>query len=186
KMSSRKGRLVTLDELLDRAREKIEEMYGCERKLAEEIGKSAVAYAILRNDPNQHVDFDWNRVLRMKGDTGPYLQYAHTRCCGILRKAGRWRRNYKPEELNESEKELVRILSRFPRVVISAAKELRPNYICNYALELATSFDSFYESNPVLNAEDEKKEFRLTLVECVKIVLGNAMRLICMESPEKM
>ena len=151
------------------------------------IGVGAITYAILKIDPNKQVTFRWEEILNLKGNSGPYLQYAHARCCSILRKAGDWEVNYKVSKVNELEKAIIKTLLKFPKVVLSSTKDLKPNYVCNYAYELATVFDKFYEHCPVLKAEnDELKNFRLTLVKVVKEILAITLGLVLVHPLEKM
>jgi arginyl-tRNA synthetase len=195
KMSSRLGRFVGLDEFIDEivglASKEVKKRNPdlnekIERKIAESVGLAALKFAILKIEPDRTILFKKEDVVQFQGDTGPYLQYAHTRCAGILRKAGRWEPYFKSEDLSEEEKVLIKTLMRFPEVVEQAARDLRPHYICNYAYELATVFDKFYEFNPVLKTEGKKKNFRLALVEATKTVLKNALELIGIEALEKM
>jgi arginyl-tRNA synthetase len=194
KMSSREGKAVMLEEvvgkLVDMAYEEIkrrEQLSEKEKKeIAEAVGVGALKYAIVKIEPEKTISFDWKQMLRLEGDTGPYLQYAHTRCSGILRKAGRWKPVLKTENLTEGEKNLIKTLMRFPEVVEQAARDLRPHYICNYAFDLATVFDKFYEFNPVLKAEGNKKNFRLALVQATKIVLAKALELTGIKALERM
>lgn len=89
--------------------------------------------------------------------------------------------------MTEGEKSLIKVLARFQKVVEEAGRDLRPHYICNYAYELATVFDKFYETNSVLKAEtEEKKNFRLTLVKATKIVLSKTLELIGIKALDKM
>jgi arginyl-tRNA synthetase len=133
------------------------------------------------------ITFDWEQMLKLEGDTGPYLQYAHTRCAGILRKVKKWEPVFKNEDFTDEEKNLIKILARFQKVVEEAGRDLKPHYICNYAYELATVFDRFYETNPVLKAEsEEKKRFRLTLVKATKVVLSKCLQLIGIKPLERM
>ena len=195
KMSSREGRAVMLDEVINKlvnlAYKEVDKRNPDlseekKRGIAEKIGIGALKYAIIKVEPEKQIVFDWKRMLSFEGDTGPYLQYALTRCNGILRKAKDWKQNFK-EKLNEKERELVKALARFPEVVLRAANQFKPHLLCNYAFELATIFDKFYEACPVLKAEDGKlKNFRLTLVNATKIVLENSLRLIGIEIPERM
>ncbi|MEM5879328.1 MAG: arginine--tRNA ligase [Candidatus Aenigmatarchaeota archaeon] len=196
KMSSREGKAVMLDEvvskLIEMAYMEIEkrgERFSEKekREIAEAVGIGALKYAIVRIEPEKTITFDWEQMLKLEGDTGPYLQYAHTRCVGILRKAGKFKPSFKSKELTEGEKELIKALMRFEKVVEEAGRDLRPHYICNYAYELATLFDRFYETNPVLKAEsEEKRNFRLTLVKATKIVLSQALELLGIKPLEKM
>ena len=196
KMSSREGKAVLLDEVIKKLSEmtykEIEkrknELSEKEKKeIAEAVGIGALKYAIVKIEPEKMITFDWEQMLKLEGDTGPYLQYAHTRCSGILRKAKKWKPNFKVENLTEGEKSLIKVLARFQKVVEEAGRDLRPHYICNYAYELATFFDKFYETNPVLKAEtEERKNFRLTLVKATKIVLSKALELLGIKPLEKM
>jgi len=196
KMSSRKGRAVILDEVIDKltnlAYEEVDKRKPKlskkeKQKIAEKVGVSALKYAIVKIEPNNTITFDFEKMLSFEGDTGPYLQYAYTRCSGILRKVNNWKPNFSVDKLAEREKQLIKLLSRFPEVIENAAKDLRPHYVCNYTYDLATAFDRFYEACPVLKAESEKiKNFRLTLVDATRIVLKNSLDLVGMEALERM
>ena len=196
KMSSREGRAIMLDEVVNKLVElaykevkKRNPKLGKKEKMeiAEKIGIGALKYAITRIEPDKVISFDWKQMLSFEGNTGPYLQYAHTRCLSILKKAEKWKKSFKVEKLKEEEKELVRTLSRFEEVVKKAGENLKPHYLCNYGFELATVFDRFYEACPVLKAENEKvKNFRLTLVSATEIILKKVLGLIGIEVPGKM
>jgi len=185
KMSSRLGRVVLIDDVLDEAKKRTKEKYSTDDEIAESVGKSAVIYSILKIDPNKQVIFKWDEVLSLEGDTGPYIQYAHTRCASILKKIRKWKKNFK-SKLNGHEINLVKILIKFPDVVSNAARDLRPHYVCNYAFELATAFNNFYQFCPVLKVEKNQRDFRLTLVAATKQVLSNALNLLGIEALEKM
>jgi arginyl-tRNA synthetase len=123
----------------------------------------------------------------LEGNTGPYLQYAHTRCDGILKKAKEWRENFENENLSKEEKKIIKKLIEFPDVVEQALRDFRPHYICNYAYELANIFSEFYHACPVLKAETKKlRDFRLTLVKATKITLKNSLSLLGIETPKRM
>jgi len=187
RMSSRLGRVVLIDDVFEEATKRVKEKYKTNEKAARNIGIGAVVYSILKVEPNKQVMFNWKEALQMEGNTGPYLQYAHTRCNGILEKAGKWKTNFEIKKLTEQEKELIKLLVKFPEIVEQAAKDLRPHYICNYAYDLATIFSTFYQFCPVLKAETEQqKNFRLTLVKATKIVLANALKIIGIGPLEKM
>lgn len=196
RMASRKGRAVLLDEVVDKliklAYEEVNKRNPKlsekeKQKIAEKIAIGALKYAMVKIEPNNSITFDFKKMLSFEGDTGPYLQYAHTRCCGILKKAGKWEPSFEVSKLKKQEKELVKLLARFPEVVGDAAKDMKPHYICSYVFDLATAFDRFYEFCPVLKAENEKlKNFRLTLVSATKNVLKNSLNLMGIEPLEKM
>jgi arginyl-tRNA synthetase len=131
--------------------------------------------------------FDWEEALQLEGNTGPYLQYAHTRCNGILKKTRGWKVKFENKNLVEEEKKLIKKLTEFPDVVEQSLRDFRPHYICNYAYELATIFSEFYHSCPVLKAETKNlRNFRLTLVKATKITLKNSLKLLGIDALMKM
>jgi len=158
------------------------------KRVAEAIAVGTFRYEMLKVSPEKIIVFDMDEALRMEGNTASYLQYAHTRCAGILRKASKWKKTFSPPtNLHEQEKKLVKKLLKFPEVVKKAATELKPHYICNYAYELSTILNEFYHTCPVLGAKEEKiKNFRLTLVEATKTTLKNALHLLGIEPLERM
>ena len=198
-MSSRKGKAVLLDDVLtkltDMAYDEVnkrnpEEKEDKKRKTAHAIGVGALKYAIEKIEPDKGITFDFQAMLNFEGNTGPYLQYAHTRCASILAKAKKTKLKPKPakvKQLMPEEKELLKLLADFPMIVSQAARDMRINYICNYAFDVATKFSSFYNACPVLKADTaEQKAFRLSLVVATKTVLKNALQILGMEAIEKM
>jgi arginyl-tRNA synthetase len=190
KMSSRLGNVVLIDDVFDEAIKRVKEKYNQDEEIAKAVGIGATIFSILRIEPNKQVTFEWDEALQLEGNTGPYVQYAHTRCCSILKKAD-WKydsnSDFSVDKMLTVEKMLVQKLLQFPEVVMHAAKDLRPHYVCNYAYELATIFNNFYQQCPVIKAErDQQRELRLLMVAATKTVLANALNLIGMEAPEKM
>jgi arginyl-tRNA synthetase len=196
KMSSREGRAIILDEVVDSLTELAYEEVNKRNpelprkrkmKIAEKIGIGALKYAILKIEPDDSIVFDWKQMLSFEGNTGPYLQYAHTRCLGILRKAKRWKKTFSVAKMTVYEKQLIKVLMKFQDVVENSAKDLKPHYICNYVYDLATVFSNFYQNCPVLKAENEElRNFRLTLVYATKNILKDCLNLIGIEAIEKM
>jgi arginyl-tRNA synthetase len=197
KMSSRRGRYITLDEVMEEA---VERAYmevskrspqlseDEKRKVAEIVGVGAVRYALLEVDPAKPVEFRWDRVLNFERNSAPYIQYSHARACSIMHKAAR-----KPEKpsyasLKEKlENEIVYALASFPETFIEASELLKPNLIAEYANLLADKFNTFYNSFPVIKAETpELSDARLAMVDAVRIVLRNALNLIGITAPERM
>jgi len=155
--------------------------------LAKKIGLGALKYGMLRISFDKLLIFDMEEALQLEGNTGPYLQYAHTRCDGILKKVKKWKENFENENLSKEEKKIIKKLIEFPDVVEQTLRDLKPHYICNYAYDLANIFSEFYHACPVLKAETKKlKGFRLTLVKATKITLKNSLSLLGMETPERM
>lgn len=197
KMSSRRGRYITLDEVMNEAVERAYQEVSRrspqleeeeKRKVAEFVGIGAVRYALVEVDPLKPVEFNWDRVLNFEKNSAPYIQYTHARACSILRKASR-----KPEKVSydllkaKLENEIVFALAEFPEVFVEAAEFLKPNLIADYANNLADKFNTFYNAFPVLKAEpQELSDARLALVDAVRTVLRNALNLIGVFAPEKM
>lgn len=196
KMSSRQGRAVMMDDVIDKvsgiAYKEVSDRnpkmpIGKKKNIAGKIAIGAFKYAMVRIEPNKQIVFDWDHSLSLEGNTGPYLQYAHTRCNSILRKAKKFSSTKSFKDLDEHDMSLVRKLSEFRQAVVQSAKEAKPHIVCNYGYDLATVFNSFYQSSPVLGLKNRKqRDFRLTLVKSTKETLEKVFGLVGMEAPEKM
>lgn len=194
-LSTRKGHVVFLEELLlnaiEKARAIIEEKSpDLENKdeIARQVGIGAVIYADLQNNRIKDIDFSWERALSFDGETGPYVQYTHARCCSALRKA---------EGLPEAEpddsalsddfaQELLRQLSRFPETVREAASRYEPSIITRAVTELCKAYNKFYYENRILDENAGVREARVRLTRAVKNTIKTGLWLIGMEAPERM
>ena len=197
KMSSRRGRYITFDEVLDEAVERAYEEVSKrspqllekeKREIANFVGVGAVRYALVDVDSSKPVIFTWDKVLNFETNSAPYVQYTHARACSILRKADR-----KPEKANfgllkkKLECELILMVASFPDTFIEATEYLKPNLIADFANALADKFNTFYNALPVIKAEtQELSDARLALTDVVRIVLRNSLNLIGVVAPEKM
>jgi len=197
KMSSRRGRYITLDEVLNEAVERAFEEVSKrspslseeeKRKIASFVGLGAVRYALVDVDASKPVVFTWDRVLNFETNSAPYVQYTHARACSILRKASESPSQPDFGLLKERlERELVLALAGFPEVFTDAAEYLKPNLIADYINSLADKFNTFYGALPVIKAEPKAlSEARLGLTEAIRIVLNNALTLVGVVAPEKM
>jgi len=196
-MSSRRGRYVTLDDVMDEAvKRAYEEVSKRSPHLPDEqkhqisdiVGIGAMKYALVEVDPMKPVAFTWDRVLDFEKNSAPYIQYSHARAGSILRKASR-----KPEKpdysllTNPVEHDITIMLARFPEVFVDAAENLRPNTIADFANVLADKFNTFYTALRVIGAEPpELSDARLALVDATRMVLRNALSLLGIEAPERM
>lgn len=204
KFSTRKGRVVLLQEVADEARDKVLEIIeeknpGLVNKeeVADQVGLGALVFNDLSTDRNKDVEFDWVKILDFEGDTGPYLQYAYARSEAILRKAGEagFKRGAFPREAaladllaNPAAASLAKLLGRLERAIAGAQRLQKPSIVANYALDLARSFNSYYRQVKVLDntIKEETVRARLELVEASRIGLKNALGLICMDAPKAM
>ena len=197
KMSSRRGRYITFDEVMDEAIEKAYQEVSKrsphlseeeKRKISNLVGIGAVKYALVEVDPTKPVVFTWERVINFERNSAPYIQYSHARACSILRKAKKEIENPDYSLLTHNlEKELILMLARWPEIFIDAAENLKPHIIAEFANALADKFNSFYNALPVIKAEpSELSEARLALTDAVRIVLRNSLNLIGIEAPQRM
>ena len=193
KFSTREGKVVFMDDILQdgiaKARKTIEEKnprLKDKKNTAQKIAVGAIKYGDLKNDRVKDVIFNWEKFLDFNGETGPYIQYAHVRACGVLRK-GRLKRNIDYLSLKDDcELELVKHLRVFSMIVKKTAEEYKPHIVAKYVYELACLFNDFYEKVPILKADDNIRNARLSLVFCVREVLKNGLKLLGIEAPDKM
>ncbi|NLZ38221.1 MAG: arginine--tRNA ligase [Firmicutes bacterium] len=194
KMSTRRGTLVFLEDVLTKATELAKEIIreknpGLKNKedVARQVGIGAVIFGDLINDRIKNIEFDWDKVLDFTGETAPYVQYAHARICSILRKADSWPASYDATLLtNEEEQHVIRLLARFSDVIIRAAQTYKPSLVARYVVDLAAAFNSFYHRCPVLQAEEASRNARLALIDAVRQVLVNGLYLLGINAPEEM
>jgi arginyl-tRNA synthetase len=121
----------------------------------------------------------------MQGNSGPYMQYTYVRCSSVLKDQQIGKVN-KVNELNLEETILLRIIQKFPEVVINAAETYSPNIITTYLFDLAQNFNLFYQKHSILKAEDEIKDFRIALTAATAQVIKNGLHLLGIETVEKM
>ncbi len=196
KMSTRKGRVVNLDDLLDEAVARAREEVGKrradlpqERKeaIAEFVGIGAVRYNIARVQAEKRIVFKWEEALNFEGNSAPFLQYAHARACSILDRAGP-RSGGDPRLLvHPQEQLLLRRLAKFPSTVREAATSRRVHVVAGYAADVAAQFNQFYRDCPVLTAgSDALRAARLDLVDASRVVLHNALDGLGLVAPREM
>ena len=199
RMSTRKGVIVSVDELIDegieRAKEEVRkrnEELDDEKvaEIARQVATGVIKYHMLKVQTMKPLTFSWEDALDFEGDAAPYVQYAHARASSILRKGGVFEDTSVPEKIvftNESEKDLTRLISHFPSIVFTAAAERRPHLLPDYAYKLASQFTEFYHKSPVLGAEEEDvKESRIAVVRATRQTLRNCLALLGVEAPERM
>ncbi len=166
KLSSRMGNVVTADELIDSAREKIIKIIkeGTDKEkeeIAEKVAIAAVKYSMLRVNPKMDIALDLEESVSLVGDSGPYLLYTYARCRSVMRKAGlegfsldSLKLFKLPIKINYEEQALLRALYRFPEVVIEAGNMLSPNIICSYLYNLAQKYNLFYQKHKILSVDN--------------------------------
>lgn len=200
-MSTRKGKVVWLKDVLDKAvekaalviREKNENLVNAEA-VSEMVGVGSVVFFALSNNRIKDITFSYDKVLNFDGETAPYVQYTNARAVSLLKKAGDLGEMFK-EPLTETElkglegkegEELISLLSRFGQTVSEALEKYEPSVVTRYAIELAKAFNRYYLTTRILNGEPSVRRARIALVYAVHTVLEEALRLIGVKAPEEM
>ena len=198
KMSTRKGRVIYLDDLIneciERAYKEVKKRRGNElseqqmKYIAEIVGIGALRYNIIKVQPEKDIVFKWEEALNFEGNAVPFIQYAHARACSILSKVKDMKREFNPTLLNHiSEVTLIKQLARFPLIIEEASSGCKPHIIANYLYETASKFNQFYRDCPVLPEKNiELQKSRISLVDGTRIVLKNALELLGISAPEEM
>lgn len=199
-MSTRKGNVVFLEDVISRCIEKAYEiiseknpaLQGEEKqKIASQVGVGAVIFGALYNSKIKDIVFSYDKVLNFDGETSVYVQYTCARAKSVLQKAkeqniacGDYRVDF---ELNEAETDLAKALEKFPDTVKEAAEKYEPSFIARYAVDLSQKFNKFYFDCKILSAEDEnRKHFRLALTSAAAQALKNAFALLGISMPDRM
>jgi len=195
RMSTRKGLVVCLDDLIDEAEDRAyEEVKKRRTDLSEEkmrqiargIGRGALRFNIVRVQAEKQIVFKWEEALSFEGNSAPFVQYSHARCCSILGKAGEFERVVEPSLLDDPyERKLIRILAQYPTVVRDCGLKRRIHLMPAYGQEVASAFNQFYAYVPVLRS-GERQAARLTLVESTMWVLRGVLGNLGIVAPEEM
>jgi len=184
KFSTRKGEFIKLDDLLNEAKKTAATI---DSSSAEKVGVGAIKYYDLSHHRLSDIVFDWGLVLNLKGNSAPYIQYTFLRLRNIIKKA----KNIKPRLCadlltNEAEIRVIESLICFPDVASYSAEKYEPNHLADYLFRTANALNAFYETSPVITAENKIAEARLALVMAGLIVLQNGLELLGIDIPRKM
>ena len=186
-MSGRRGLYVKADRMLDmlkaRAGEEVRRRHpewGADRveENAEKIAVAALRYSLIKQDLDKPIILDTDEMLKLEGDTGPYLQYTYARACRILEKADSSYSTQPYGEIGEDEKRLLRRMSYLPILLDEFPSNLMIKPLANYAYKLASEFNVFYEHVPVLQAEENVRKFRLAVVKAFTTVFSIVLNLL--------
>ncbi|WP_373471928.1 arginine--tRNA ligase [Carnobacterium alterfunditum] len=194
KLSTRQGKIVLLEEVLDdavaSALEQIEEKNADlpnKELIADQVGIGAVIFHDLKNDRLNNFDFTIEEVVRFEGETGPYVQYTRARAMSILKKSGLagidTTVNYPLDDAYSWE--IIKLLQDYPSVVKRAYEKFEPSVIAKHAIHLAQAFNRYYANSKVLT-DDAQKPARLALVQSVATILKEDLRLLGVQSPDQM
>ena len=192
KLATRTGNVILIRDLLSAAVDKVTDVINeknpnleNKEQTAEAVGIGAVIFHYLLNNRIKDVNFVMEDALSFDGNTGPYAQYTYARTCSILEKAGEV--TVDGIRITEpAEAALCKVLSQFGEAVLSAVADYEPSDVTRYILDVCTAFNRFYHDCPILSADDETaRKSRVALTQATNYVLGNALPLICLTTPEK-
>lgn len=198
-LSTRRGKVLYLEDVLNKATDKVREILNereneqgikIENKdeLSQVVGIGAIKFQELFNGRIKDYVFDWDKTLSFEGETGPYVQYVHARISSLLKKGQFDLNNEFDSSLLNSEAEIniIRSLYNFTNVVIDAHEKYEPYFITRYVVELAKNFNKYYNQTTILVDYEILKNSRLALCYSVKNVIAQALYLLGIKAPEKM
>lgn len=191
KMSSRTGRVITIDDLYKVVSEKVREIMRqhtpeIDQNVVKQIAMGAIKFSYLKFSPAPNMVFDLEQSVSLDGDSGPYMQYTYARIQSVLRKMTTPEESKPTSEVKveKQERALLRQLMYFPDIVLEVATSLHPNLLATYLIELSRLYNLFYQECRVLGSE--KEEFRIKLSSLVGVVIKKGLYLLGIEAPGKM
>lgn len=194
KMSTRRGNVIFLEDVLTRAIELAAAVIHAknpelENKLdiAQHVGVGAVVFGDLKHGRIKDVNFDWDEILNFDGETGPYVQYTHARACSVLRKAA-----FDPALSDEAALTdehalpLIKLLGEFPQVVARSAAEFEPSVVARYVLDVASLFNRYYHHVRIIGEDKDSSRTRLAIVSATQRILARGLYLLGVTAVDKM
>ena len=193
KLATRTGNVILLKDLFAQAIEKVSEIMEEKNpnlenkdKVAEAVGVGAIVFYYLSSNRIRDINFVLEDALSFDGNTGPYVQYTYARTCSLIEKSKTKVLEGEITFTAEEEKELVKVLARFPEKVLEALDAYEPSVVTRYILDVATAFNRFYHNCQILSVDDANVfATRIALTKATNYVLGNAFELICLKKTEK-
>jgi arginyl-tRNA synthetase len=196
KMSKRRAHFITLDEVVEQAKTKVDETLADRKeqfskdevqRIVKNLADGAIKFAMLSVDSAKNILFTWDRVLSLERNSAPFINYAYTRAGSILRKLGQTPANPDCSLLTHPLEHLLLLkIGQLPDVFCGAADQLKPEELASYASAVAEKFHEYYEKVDVIHANEQIKNARAALVAATQVVLRNSMELLGIELSERM
>lgn len=196
KLSTRKGKVVLMEDLLDEAVKKTMGIINDKNpdlpdkeEVAKEVGIGAVIFDDLYNGRIKDIVFSWDRMLNFDGETGPYVQYTHARACSVLKKAG-YVKGTAPIDYSvltdDASVDVCKTLANYSAKIKEAASRYEPSVIARYLVDLSQAFNKFYHDNVILTDDENVRNARLAVVDAVRLVIKSGLEILGIKSPERM
>lgn len=198
-MSTRQGRVIFLEDVLNRAVEQTRQIIKEKNvntenidETAKEVGIGAVVFNELSNYRIKDYVFSWDKVLNFEGETGPYVQYTHARACSILRNAGddavaKAKAGFDAKYItSESAHRLMSLIYELPEVIVEAGEKYEPSIVTRHIVDISQAFNKFYHDEHILVDNEDEKIAKIALVLAAKTAIKNGLGLLGMKAPEKM
>lgn len=183
KMSTRKGNVIWLDDILNEAEKRAAELNESTKA---EVALAAIKFNDLKREAIKDIVFSWDEMLNLQGDTGPYLQYAHARAASIIEKAREAGIEPIVAHVLPEAGPVEKLLYRFPEIVSRAGMEYAPHQVATYLIELARAFSTYYAETKIVDKDDHLSPYKVGLTMAFKIVMKNGLSLLGIPAPEKM
>lgn len=193
-LSTREGKVVFLDDVLNTSVNKVKDVMKAknpdatlDEKTASDVGVGAVIFYALCSARIKDMVFSYDKALSFEGETGPYLQYTHARCRSVLAKAGNIDGKFDVSAINSSSAfEVIKLLNAYDNTVIEAGEKYEPSIISHYLIDLAKAYNKFYLENRIVVDDANVTYSRALLTKCVADAIKNGLSLILINAPDKM
>lgn len=194
KISSRKGQIIRLSDVLNEAVEKVREKISGRsqnlqdpEKVAEQVGVGAIVFNDLKNDRVKNIEFDWEQALSFEGDSGPYVQYVCVRCTSLLKKYQKTPElKLLAENISPEESRLANLLTLYPQILTASYQNFKPSLLANYLLDICGAFNRFYHHHRILEGDPALQDTRMSLVFCTREVISHGLAKLSVPTPEEM
>jgi len=193
KMSSRTGKVITGESLINKIQEMVQEKIKDrdlsskeKNEIAEKVAISAIKYSVLKQSAGSDIIYDFDKSVSFNGDSGPYLQYSYTRAISVLEKAKKAKIKASLKVVPENVGQLEKLMTQFPEIVIKSALEYQPHYIATYLTQLASAFNNFYTQEKIVDKDEKFSPYKIAVTQAFANIIQNGLWLLGIQTLNKM